>query len=736
MLTLATALLTGCFFCPASEPLPWLGTLQPERARVELPYENGTVVITADRIYKESAEIWVAEGNVLVEYEDVRLKSERLRYDQTQEIVQTDQPLEISQGVQWLKGSGAEFHLRDGTGRIHDADGFTDEDLFVKARVLIKTGPDTYVAEDGLVTSCSEVIPKWSFKISHAQIHVDHRTTLTNTFLRAKKIPFFYLPWVTFPTGKKERSSGFLIPTTGNSNNKGRRLSESFYLVLGRSADLTLREDYFSRRGFGHGATFRARPNNRSFLYVDGYTIKDRLGQGGTSLNGTGETRFGNYRFVADFNLVSNFVFRRVFSDTFFTATRPTEDSRFFMTNNFGPGSFNIRLARQETVFPTQNTVIRNTPSVTFNLVGQRIAQTPFFLDLRTAAEGLSRVDREIETPTITQRMDLEPSLYLSIPVGQGLRVTPRLAFRETFYSDSLQEDSDGNRSVVGDSLNRRFLDFTLDIEGWGLSKVVEKADGSAWKHLIEPVIRYRLTQGIDQDFHEIIRFDEADAIADTNEIEYAIVNRFFTRRRTRDGSVTQEWLSIKVGQKYFFDPDFGGALRPGPVNQFFPLYTLTGFPYAALRRNVSPLTTVARLNPSRRVSIDVRGDYDFEFNTFRNFSLTGFIRRNLLSIGTTYYVTKDLEPGTFENNQVQGQVSYGNINRGLSASSIFSYDARTRNLLNVRGRVNYFWDCCGVSLEFQRLHLGLREESQLRFSFFLKGIGSFGTIRRPDSIF
>ena len=731
MSSLASVLMTACLLCTGSQAV-----LNQERARVELPYRGGIVVILADRIYRDSADRWVAEGAVLVEFSDTRLKTDFLRYDQTAEVVETDQPIEITRGVQWLKGSGAQFNLGRATGRIYDADGFTDEELFIKAKVLIKTGPDTYVVEDGLLTSCSDIIPKWSVQVSRAKIHLDHRVTVKNPILKARKVPFFYLPYMMFPTGKKERSSGFLIPSTGNSSRKGRSVTQSFYLVLGQSADVTFREDYFSKRGFGHGFTVRARPNAYSHLFLDGYTIDDRLGQGGTSLNGTGETHVGNYRFVADFNLVSNFVFRRVFSESFLAATRPTEASHFFVTNNFGGGSFNLRLAREETVFPTKNAVVRHTPSLSFNLVGQPIPHTPFFFDLRTAAEGISRVDREIETPAITQRLDLRSSLYTSIPIGQGLRITPRISFRETFYGDSLSEDGEGQRVVSSESLNRQFFDLTIDVRGWGLSKVYQREDGSSWKHLIEPELRYRLTDGIGSDFHEVIRFDENDAIADTNEIEYAIVNRFFVQRRTRAGSTAHEWLSIKVGQKYFFDSDFGGALQAGPVNQFFPLYTLTGFPYGALRRNISPLTTAARFNPSRRISFDVRGDYDFAFNTFRDFSLTGFLHRDLLSIGTTYYVTKDLEPGTFENNQIQGQVSYGNINRGLSASAVFSYDARTRALLNIRSRLNYFWDCCGVSVELQRLNLGLREESQLRFSFFLKGLGSFGTIRRPESIF
>ena len=308
-----------------------------------------------------------------------RLKTDFLRYDQTAEIVDTDQPLEITKGVQWLKGSAAEFNLGNSTGRIYDADGFTDEELFIKAKVLIKTGPDTYVVEDGLLTSCSDIIPKWSFHASRAKIHVDHRVTVRNPVLKAKKVPLFYLPYMTFPTGKKDRSSGFLIPSTGNSNRKGRSLTQSFYLVLGPSADVTFREDYFSKRGLGHGFTLRARPNAHSNLFLDGYTIDDRMGQGGTSLNGTGETRFGDYRFVADFNLVSNFVFRRVFSDSFFAATRPTEASHFFVTNNFGGGSFNLRLARQETVFLDQE---RGHPAHPFDLFrpGRAAHRTHSFL--------------------------------------------------------------------------------------------------------------------------------------------------------------------------------------------------------------------------------------------------------------------------------------------------------------------------------------------------------------------
>lgn len=706
-----------------------------ERATAEIPYRGGTVVITADRIFKESAEVWVGEGDVVVVFEDTVLKSPRLVYNQATQVVSSDAPLEVTRGLQWLRGSGGEFKLSDQTGVIRDAEGFTDEELFVKARTLIKTGPDTYEARSGLLTACDDAVPKWSFKVGKANIRVDSRASFFNTVFRVKNVPVFYLPYVTVPTAKKERSSGFLLPSIGNSNNKGRRASASFYWVLGRSADLQLREDYFSERGFGHGFTFRTRPNNQTSLLLDGYTIDDRLDQGGTSLTGRGETRLGGYRVVADFDLVSNFIFRRVFSENFYTATRPTEESRFFVTNNFGAQSINFRLARDETIFPTRNVIVRRSPSFLYRISGLEVFGLPLYADLDAAAEGFSRTDSRIETPALTQRLDFHPSLYSSIPLFQGLRLTPRVSARETFYSDSLTVDEAGNRSVDAENVRREYFDFTLDVKGWGLSKIYGRGGRRAWKHLIEPEVRYRYTSGIDN-FDRVIRFDEGDAVADTHEVEYALVNRFFVKRPTGEGEGVHEWLSLKIGQKYFLDPDFDGALVSGSVNQFFPLNTLTGFPYGAVRRRFSPLTTVARINPSRRVSFDVRGDYDLEFNRFRNFSVTGFYVRRFLTLGTTYFLTQQLEEGTFENNQLQGQVIYGNLHRGFSAATIFSYDARTRILLNSRSRVNYFWDCCGVSVEFERLNVGFRQERQIRFSFFLKGIGAFGTIRRPDSIF
>jgi LPS-assembly protein len=730
---------------------------------VESEYEGARITLEADRLSRESANRWVAEGNVILTYQETVLRSPYVLYDPITGEAVADQGVEITQGLQWLKGTRAEMNLRTNTGTIHDADGYTDEELYVKAKRLIKTGPDRYTAQDGFLTACQEAVPKWSFTIRQASIEQGGNARFSHTFLKVKKVPVFYLPFMLFPTGEKQRSSGFLIPTMGNSNERGLRISQSFYLVLGRSADLMLHTDYYSKRGFGNGATLRTRPNPVTSLTLDWYWVNDRKDQGGTSFNGIGETKLPHgFRAAAEFNLVTSFLFRQVFSDNFRTATLPTDNSLVFVTNNYQSRSFNVLVSREETVFEGPNVIIRKTPTLDFKLIGQKLSNLPlpFYLDLDTSAAGLNRTRllplqpgapdaSPFETPGMTQRLDFSPRLYFSLPLFQGLRVTPEVGFRETFYSNSLRPTVDPaiEDPVSATNIHRGYFQFAMDLAGWGLSKIYRNSSGNEWKHLLEPLVRYRYIAGID-DFDRIIRFDEQDAVANTHEIEYALFNRIFTKRITANGELNHEWLSFKIAQKHFFDSNFGGALRPGTINQFFPLNTLTGFPYAITPRHYSPMTALLRFTPQTGYSFDLRGDYDPKFNTLRNFSVTGFLSRAGLFLGTTYFVTKEtpdladvvedllLEPGTFKNNQLQGQVALGNLERGISVSSTLSYDTQAKRLLSHRSRLNYFWDCCGVSVEFEGFNVGVRAEQQFRFSIFFKGIGRFGTINRPNDLF
>jgi LPS-assembly protein len=325
--------------------------------------------------------------------------------------------------------------------------------------------------------------------------------------------------------------------------------------------------------------------------------------------------------------------------------------------------------------------------------------------------------------------------MTLRLPAVKGFSLVPSVGVRETYYGAQISEDS--GYAVVSDSLNRRYADFSVDLR----PPVVEGSFSPPWfgkmRHTIEPFVTYRWIHGI-KDFDKIIRFDEQDAIADTNELEYGIVNRFFRNRANAAGGdpESHEFMSLALVQKYYFDPTFGGAFRPNRPNAFYPLDTVTGFYQTGTMNSLAPISAIFQLSPKNGIHNDFRVDFDPKLQIWRDESISTSWQQGKFHVAGTYFRAQALQPGMLPTNHVQGQIIYGSQNRGLSSSFGVSYNLKNSQWLNSNTRVNYTWDCCSVAMEFNQFDLGLRIESRFSFSFTLKGIGSFGNLKRPESIF
>jgi LPS-assembly protein len=367
-----------------------------------------------------------------------------------------------------------------------------------------------------------------------------------------------------------------------------------------------------------------------------------------------------------------------------------------------------------------------------------------------------------IVSPSLVQRLDYHPRVQIPL-YFYGTSVTASAAGRLTFYSNSIDPV---NRAILSSNITRGYAEFELDVRLPALFKDFHRSNGSFFfRHLIEPYITYRRIVGVDN-FDRIIRFDYMDAVADTNEIEFGISNRFFTRRSTENVSSaaakatrtgqkvptsTQpyEALTITVRGKYFFDRFFGGALVPGQRNQFYPINTLSGFSYGGVPRRLSPLNIEARYRPRADVFVDVRSDLDTSGGGIRAFSTTFGVNRPLFQAFQSFYYTRAVElvpglaqyadargkePGTLRGSQWSPSVFIGDRERGLfgGASFFFDYQARpgkgNSSLISSTVTVGYSWDCCAVTAQNQTFNVGLRQEHGLVFSFRLNGIGTFGT--------
>jgi LPS-assembly protein len=738
-------------------------------------HDEGNVVVAIGRVE-------VFDGKTLI-------IADRITYNKVTSDVLAEGNVYLVEQGQRLTGEVLEFNYKTRRGVMSDPTAFTNTTpdgttVVIDALRAQKTGEDTYNLEHAVLTACQEKSPKWSFTAKRARVRLDHRAKVYNAFFRIKNVPVLWVPYASISISKKDRSSGLLTPSSGQSSIKGRTLHLGYFQTLGRSADVLVRTDLFSKRGVGVGFDFRAKPDQNSHIAFGSFLVVDRalgpkfdpacdratLGdkcklpnQGGSSFYADAVQYFKNgFVAVADVNITSSFVFRQVFSDNVLNAISPEERSVFYLNKNWRSYSFNAELGEQSVFVANSSDLFQRTsivktrqlPSVEFSQRDSKLSEKfPVYFSFGAALDGVQRVEAtgdkvDLKSPSIVERLDLSPRLTFPLKSFAGFTLTPSVGVRSTFYSDSIDPVQ---RQFVGQNLLRNYADLDMDLRAPGLAKVFRHGDGTPWfKHVIEPFVEYRRIKGID-DFDRTPLIDERDLVADTNEVEYGVTNRFFVKRKTGDDSApqTHELLSFTVAQKYFFDPTFGGALLRGQRNQFFPINTLSGFAFEGVERDVSPLNLKVRLYPTSTLSADLRLNYDTRFHSLRDFIVSSGFGKGIFSIGQTWYYTRRIEddklrgdqllsdPTTFPGNQFDFSASVGNRAHGPYSSFTISYDfrdqlfngqPRDRRFIYLTTTSGWAWNCCGVEVQHMTFNAGNRNESRFVFAFTLKGIGTFGT--------
>ena len=746
----------------------------------------------------ENARVVLYEGNVDARIGTYRLQADKMTVYEAENRILAEGSVVFDQANQQrITGSRAEWNYRTKTGYFIDSTGYTNQTqdgtrIYFTADRVEKISLDTIVATNVQVTACDEDVPKWSFQAKKARIKAGDRVRIYSPQVKIKRIPVFFLPYASVSIKHRDRASGFLTPTFGGSGSKGFRLSNAYYLTLGRSADFTFRNDIYTQRGIGFGGDLRTRANSRSFFNAGFYAVKDRIlgpaedaehpDQGGSSFYVEGVHYFKNgFTAAADVNITSNLAFRQVFSDNIQQAISPEETSQVFINKENKEYSFNF-LARTQVISLTNARVrIRELPSVSIEkrpTILSFFQKLPIYFSFEGAAEGTSRKEtvedpvqfvndvlgNPIITPSIVQRLDLHPRFELPLTFA-GWNITASGNGRVTFYSNSIDPST---RDVLGRNVTRTYGEFELDIRPPALAKDFHRGGNFFFRHVIEPYVTYRRLAGINN-FDRIIRFDYVDAIADTNEFEFGVANRFFTRRSTENvsdaaikttGTATSsstettqsvatqpyEALTVTVRAKYFFDPFFGGALKPGRRNQFYPLNTLTGFAYGGLPRTFSPVNVDARYRPRRDLFADFRTDIDTSGGGVRSVSTTFGLSKALVKVFQSFYYTRAIEvlpdfadsrgfeAGTLRGSQWSPSVFLGNVDRGLFGGASFFFDFQKRpgrgnsSLISSTVTLGHSWDCCAATAQFSSFNVGLRKENRVVFSFRLNGIGTFGT--------
>ena len=618
------------------------------------PQQN-EATIEADKQEKDQ-NIFRATGNVIVTYQDIRVESDTVTYDELTKDITAAEHVRFTRGPEHLEAQNLKFNLDTKSGTMTMASGELGPGFFITATEVFRTEEGRYELKNATVTTCDGPRPGWTLALARAVVDPNRSVSARNSIFRFERFPLFYLPYVVVPTADRPRSTGLLIPSTSSSTTKGRSLRESFYYAINRSADMTFSGEYFSKRGPAGAIDFRAVPDANSKIDLNSLFVKDRKGQGGASLRILSSAGVGRgFRGVADMNLVNSFVFRQVFEDGFNVISSPVEHSLAFLSRNRPDASVNVLYSRTGTFFTGQTTaVLRKFPALELSIPQKPLGNLPIYFSAESGLAGIARHDAAIKTPFFVERFDVHPAIEIPLLRSDAFAWSHRLGVRETAYTHSRQAN------ILGNSLNRMSWDYASNFTGPRL----ERTFGS-WSHVIEPSIEYRYVAGADRFLNTIV-VDDVDLLSNTNQVEYALTNRLFTNR---------EVVSWRVSQAYFFDPTFGGALIPGRRNVLSPLLDITGFSFADGVRHVSPIVSTMRISTSPGTSTDFQVDYDTQKNLFRSAGIIGNVYRGQTFGSVTYFFTRRTA-NQFPSNQLRGTLGYGNQQKpGLSAAFNFSYD-------------------------------------------------------------
>ena len=547
---------------------------------IPLPPVNPDHIVWECDTQSRHGEDYLLAGDVEITYGTRHLRADTVRLDnETGEIEATGHlRLTDTANDETINASHGTYNLRSGTGRFYDAAGSAglhrdtppqsasassatatgrlglqnSNPFLFSGRILEKTGPEDYTLYDGTVTSCLLPRPDWLFS-SRRLVLAGGKVHSADATFRLLGVPILFFPYLTAPATGQGRQSGLLIPVLGDSSTKGITVGENAYITLGRSADLTVGTVYYSLRGFSESGTFRYRGHNLDFITGHVSALQDRgytasngvfVNQGGEDLTAAFRRQLTpNLRAVGDGEYLSSYIYREAFTDSFNQAVSSDITSIAFVTEQTRGWSVDGRADRYQGLkqVPIGSSLgeqvhILHVPSVDLDGIERSIPGTPFVWSLDASIAGLKRAQPNFTSSGIVERVDVRPELSLPLHfAGWNLRAS--LASRETFYSRSRKTPYGAGAAPVQltTPLNRADLETEVSLRpptlerSFAVPARLTKLFGAEVRHTLEPELTYRDVRGVNN-FLGVLRFDDADLVSDTNEVQYGLTQHLYFR--------------------------------------------------------------------------------------------------------------------------------------------------------------------------------------------------------------
>lgn len=689
---------------------------------------------------------YILDGYVDISYKGMRLQADHAEYDtDTRDLIATGNVV-LDQENQRITGKRLELNLDTKKGTMYDTFGFFPPQFFFWGSKLDKLGDETYRLHDGVITECSQIKPHWHLDTSSATMTVDSYVRFRDFTLKAKSLPVFYSPFMMWPI-RRERATGFLMPSFGPNNKKGFWIGDSFFWAMTRSMDSTYWIDHYKERGWGTGVEYRyasGEDSDGSFKY---YFMNDRLLGHEYSAQGRGtQVLPADFRLAGLVDRFSSYQYIRDYANNLTGSLKQTQTAQAFLTRNWSYYSANIQTdwAQKQGFNSRSNTSsYYHIPELQFLVRDQQIGPTPIFWSLDSSYDWLGKgiANKDASFHYTFTRSDLFPSFYVPINYLSWVTFTPTIGYRTTRYSSQVDLDPDDPALIMAKPLTRNVTDFTMDIRGPNFGKIFDTPHmdySQKWKHAIEPEVTYHYISNVPEIDSIIITDGDIDGIIGRRVITYSITNYLYAKRpikeeekfkpdeyqyynpKSLEEEITSPWefVSWKLAQSYNFksdsyDPDRGDTQSP-----------------------FTDVSSDLRVNPTPYYSIQFNTDYNVSEMQLTQIQLAANLQHSDVWLaGANYSYSNPVQsrqlpgqPRQRPGNSLSFNGQVGFKDNRFQVNGEMGYNITDGTIVHTSMAFAFNEDCYSIGVQFKHYSNLIRvngKENQLTFSLSLPNIGN-----------
>ncbi len=538
----------------------------PERPYVDAELEEGDTHMAADEADLIENGISTLVGNAEITRNAQQVTAETIKYNQPEDTADLAGNVNYWDADIFLNSDDAFLQFDSGVGE------FSGADYILKAsrgrgtaeKLVLDIGTRTDM-EQLEYSTCDPEDRFWNFTASSLTLdHEENYGKARNVILKIKDVPVFYTPYMSFPLSR-ERKSGFLAPSYGNTNRNGFEFRTPYYWNIKPNMDATITPRLLTDSGVMAMGEFRYLFSRGSGVINAEYLPSD---------NGRGDKHRNfidldlNQRFASSGNLFITYsrVSDKFYFEDFGSQLSVTSTSFLEQRADITYSGSNWNLLTRVQNFQTVNRSIPNSsrpykrlPQFLFNY-NRPAENNEINYGLRSEAVYFDKGDNIVITNGIQSntnvnglRIDLNP--YVSFPMStESAFLKPKLKFNYTRYALE-------NNALFKSSPDRVLPSFSLD-SGLFLEREINLFKND-FIQTLEPRLFYLLTPHDGQEdlpvfdtgqytfsfsslFYED-RFSSADRIGDANQMTLAVTSQLINQETGVNIG------NVSLGQIFYF---------------------------------------------------------------------------------------------------------------------------------------------------------------------------------------